>query len=171
MTREPHIYGLLAEFEGPEALVAAAGKVRHAGYRRIDGYAPFPVHHLPEALGLRKTRVPFGVSAVAQAAAVASLAAQDEIAERVAIVVGERARVLDAIRELGAPVVESQANFVWLPMPAAARPLGAYLEQRGVVVRPFADAGVRVTIGAPDENDRLLKLLAAAVGDGVVPAA
>ena len=63
MTREPHIYGLLAEFDGPEALVVAAAKVRHAGYRRIDAYAPFPVHHLPEALGLRKTRVPLIVLA------------------------------------------------------------------------------------------------------------
>jgi histidinol-phosphate aminotransferase len=125
----------------------------------------------PAVIGvLRKTRVPFGVSSVAQAAAVASLAAQDEIVERIASVVGERGRVVEAIRELGMPVVESHANFVWLPVPAQARALGAYLEQRGVVVRPFADVGVRVTIGAPDENDRLLKLLAAAVDDGVVPA-
>jgi hypothetical protein len=58
MTREPHIYGLLAEFDSPEALIAAADKVRHAGFRRIDAYAPFPVHGLPEALGLRRTRVP-----------------------------------------------------------------------------------------------------------------
>src|SRR5262245_19334383 len=58
MTREPHIYGLLAEFESPEALVAAADKVRHAGFKRIDAYSPFPVHGLAEALGLRRTRVP-----------------------------------------------------------------------------------------------------------------
>src|SRR6478672_8674387 len=56
--REPHIYGLLAEFDGPEALVVAAAKVRAARYRRMDAYSPFPVHGLPEALGLRKTRVP-----------------------------------------------------------------------------------------------------------------
>ena len=58
MKRESHIYGLLAEFDSPEALIAAASKVHHAGFRRIDAYAPFPVHGLPEALGLRKTRVP-----------------------------------------------------------------------------------------------------------------
>jgi len=58
MPREPHIYGLLAEFDGPEALVAAAAKVRAAGYRRMDAYSPFPVHGLAEALGLRRTRVP-----------------------------------------------------------------------------------------------------------------
>ena len=53
MAREPHIYGLLAEFDGPEALVAAAAKVHAAGYRRMDAYSPFPVHGLAEALGLR----------------------------------------------------------------------------------------------------------------------
>src|SRR3954462_997453 len=58
MKRESSIYGLLAEFDGPEALIAAASKVRHAGFRRIDAFAPFPVHGLPEALGLRRTRVP-----------------------------------------------------------------------------------------------------------------
>jgi len=56
--REPHIYGLLAEFDGPEALVVAAAKVRAAKYRRMDAYSPFPVHGLAEALGLRRTRVP-----------------------------------------------------------------------------------------------------------------
>jgi hypothetical protein len=58
MTREPHIYGLLAEFDGPESLIAAAAKVRHAGFKRTDAYAPFPVHGLAEALGFRRSRVP-----------------------------------------------------------------------------------------------------------------
>jgi hypothetical protein len=57
MTRDPHLYGLLAEFDGPEKLVEAAEKVRDAGYRRTDAYSPFPVHHLAEALGLHKSRV------------------------------------------------------------------------------------------------------------------
>jgi hypothetical protein len=57
MPYRKHIYGLLAEFDGPDALIAAAEKVRDAGYRRTDAYSPFPVHHLAAALGLRKTRV------------------------------------------------------------------------------------------------------------------
>ena len=57
MKRDPHLYGLLAEFDGPEKLIEAAEKVRDAGYRRMDAYSPFPVHHLAEALGLHKTRV------------------------------------------------------------------------------------------------------------------
>ena len=57
MTREPRIYGLLAEFPGPDELIEAAHKVHDAGYTRADAFSPFPVHHLAEALGLRKTRV------------------------------------------------------------------------------------------------------------------
>jgi hypothetical protein len=52
------IYGLLAEFPDAESLVAAAHRVREAGYRRADAFAPFPVHGLAEALRSRRTRVP-----------------------------------------------------------------------------------------------------------------
>jgi hypothetical protein len=57
MPHRAHIYGLLAEFDGPERLIAAAEKVHAAGYRRADAYSPFPIHGLAHALGLRKTRV------------------------------------------------------------------------------------------------------------------
>ena len=57
MVKEPRIYGLLAEFDGPETLMAAAEKVREAGYRRTDAFSPFPIHGLADSLGLRKTRV------------------------------------------------------------------------------------------------------------------
>ncbi len=57
MTKEPRIYGLLAEFDGPESLIAAAEKVREAGYRRTDAFSPFPIHGLADSLGLKKTRV------------------------------------------------------------------------------------------------------------------
>jgi hypothetical protein len=56
MTRPP-IYGLLAEFEDPTALVLAAHRAHEAGYRRMDGYTPFPVEGLSEAIGFKKDRV------------------------------------------------------------------------------------------------------------------
>jgi hypothetical protein len=52
------IFGLLAEFDTPEQLLAAAEKVRDAGFKKADAYAPFPVHGLTEAMGFPKTRVP-----------------------------------------------------------------------------------------------------------------
>jgi hypothetical protein len=52
------MYGLLAEFEAPEELVAAAERAYADGYRRVDAYTPFPVHGLAEAIGFRTNRLP-----------------------------------------------------------------------------------------------------------------
>jgi hypothetical protein len=54
----PTLYGLMAEFDTPTALVEAATKARLAGYRRMDAYSPIPVEELNEALDLRRTRLP-----------------------------------------------------------------------------------------------------------------
>jgi hypothetical protein len=55
---ETPIYGLMAEFDDPEALVQAAQRSYVEGYRRMDAFTPFPVHGLAHALGLRRTEVP-----------------------------------------------------------------------------------------------------------------
>lgn len=52
-------YGLMAEYAAAEQLVAAAGAAHRHGYRRLDGYSPFPVPGLAEALGRRSTPVPW----------------------------------------------------------------------------------------------------------------
>ena len=54
----PPIWGLLAEFDSPSALVAAAARARDAGYTRIDAHTPFPVEELVEALGVKRTILP-----------------------------------------------------------------------------------------------------------------
>ena len=59
--KRPPIYGLLAEFDSPTALVSAAHQARAAGYRRMDGYSPFPIEELADALGFEKTSVPLVV--------------------------------------------------------------------------------------------------------------
>jgi len=52
------VYGLLAEFDDPTSLVAAADRARHAGYRSMDAYSPFPIEELHQALGSHHTRLP-----------------------------------------------------------------------------------------------------------------
>jgi|SRR4051812_26445281 hypothetical protein len=52
------LYGLMAEFDDPSALVEAAHRAHKAGYRRLDAYSPFPIEELHEALGLHNTSVP-----------------------------------------------------------------------------------------------------------------
>ena len=53
-----HVYGLMAEFEDPNTLVAAAAQAREAGYRRMDAYSPFPIEELHEALGSHHSKLP-----------------------------------------------------------------------------------------------------------------
>ncbi len=59
--RQRRLYGLMAEFEQPEDLLAAARRASEAGYRRLDAFAPFPIHGLAEAIGFRRTRLPLVV--------------------------------------------------------------------------------------------------------------
>jgi histidinol-phosphate aminotransferase len=111
------------------------------------------------AEAVRKTTVPFSVSSMAQAAAVAALASADEVRERCAAVVAERARLTAALRDRGLAVADSQANFVWLPLGKATAATAAALEARAVITRPFAPEGLRVTVGTPEEDDVLLAAL------------
>ena len=53
------IAGVLAEFDGPEAVKAAAAKVRAAGYRRWDVHSPYPIHGIERAMGVRHTVLPW----------------------------------------------------------------------------------------------------------------
>lgn len=54
----PPLYGLMAEFINPEALLEATQLAVAAGYHRLDAYTPFPVEGLADALGVRNTRLP-----------------------------------------------------------------------------------------------------------------
>src|SRR5205085_1894955 len=66
------------------------------------------------AEAVRKTHVPFSVSMLAQAAAVAALASEDEVRARCAAVTAERDRLLAALRDRGLDVADRPANVVWL---------------------------------------------------------
>ncbi|MFE1949558.1 histidinol-phosphate transaminase [Streptomyces sp. NPDC059524] len=116
----------------------------------------FAIAHEPVAAALRKTAVPFGVSQLAQDAAVASLRAEDELLGRVGTLVSERTRVVNALREQGWTVPETQANFVWLRLGDRTMDFAAACEAAGVVVRPFAGEGMRATIGETEANDIFL---------------
>ncbi|MFE4592408.1 histidinol-phosphate transaminase [Streptomyces laurentii] len=117
----------------------------------------FAVAHEPVAAALRKTAVPFGVSQLAQDAAVASLRAEDELFGRVGALVAERERVHAGLVAQGWTVPDTHANFVWLRLGERTMDFAAECERQGVVVRPFAGEGVRVTIGEDEANDLFLK--------------
>ncbi|MGL5859398.1 MAG: histidinol-phosphate transaminase [Angustibacter sp.] len=117
------------------------------------GYA---VAHEPVARAARTTRLPFGVNAVAQAAAVASLRATRELQARVEATVKEAARVRGGLRDLGWDVPETEANFVWLRLGAGTAPFTETCATSGVALRAFPGEGVRVTIGDRRSNDVFL---------------
>ena len=56
--KSPALYGIMAEFDNPTDLVAAARETYAAGYRRINGYSPFPIEELSEAIGFTRTSLP-----------------------------------------------------------------------------------------------------------------
>ena len=105
---------------------------------------------------LGKVYVPFTATSISQAAAIASLDAADELLSRTDAVVAERARVTAALRDAGYTVPPSQANFVWLPLPGRAQEFANDSANSRVIVRPYGDDGVRVTVAAPHENDAFL---------------
>jgi histidinol-phosphate aminotransferase len=126
-----------------------------AGFR--VGYV---VAHPDVASAVRACALPFGVSSIAQAAAVAALDAEAELLERVETLVGERSRVVAALKELGRDVPDAQGNFVWLALGDRTADFAAAAEQAGIMVRPFAGEGVRVSIGEPAANDVFLDVVA-----------
>ncbi|MCX2931982.1 histidinol-phosphate transaminase [Mycobacterium sp. CVI_P3] len=106
---------------------------------------------------LGKVYVPFTATTVSQAAAIASVHAADELLARTDAVVAERRRVCAALTELGFTFPPSQANFVWLPLPEHTLDFVEQAADARVLVRPYGTDGVRVTIGAPEENDAFLE--------------
>ncbi len=118
----------------------------------------FMVAHPAVAGAVRKTMLPFTVNAIAQAAAIASLAAEAELLERVAVVVKERDRVGDELLAQGWTVPPTQANFVWLRLAEDTQDFAAACERAGVSVRAFGAEGARVSIGDHDDNDAFLEV-------------
>jgi histidinol-phosphate aminotransferase len=122
-----------------------------AGFRVGYAVAPETI-----AAALRAVSLPFGVNAVAQAAAIASLDAEDELLARVDDLAEERSRVSAALAEQGWELPETQGNFVWFALGERTMDFAAAADAVGITVRPFAGEGVRVTIGEPEANDRLV---------------
>ncbi|MDX8401722.1 MAG: histidinol-phosphate transaminase [Mariprofundaceae bacterium] len=112
---------------------------------------------------LHRFREPFNVNLVAQAAARAALDDMDWVRERVARTLTERARLEAALAGMGLLGGASKGNFVLL-RDARAASIAAALEDAGVIVRPLAPYGMadwlRISVGRPEENDRLLDALA-----------
>lgn len=112
------------------------------------------------AEGLRRTALPFSVSALAQKAAIASLDAGEEMEVRVSAVREERVRMAAELEAQGWKLQPSQGNFLWIRAGEhLLAKLVAAFDAAGIMVRAYQGDGVRITVADPDSNDRVLRLL------------
>lgn len=116
----------------------------------------------PEILeGLAKVALPFGVTDIAQAAGVASLEAEDELQERIDVLLAERGKLEAYLATTSWNAPSSQANFVWIPAGSRTDALQAHLMSRGIIGRAFSGEGIRISVGEPEANDAVIAALEA----------
>jgi histidinol-phosphate aminotransferase len=135
-------------------------------FSKIAGLAGLRVGYAiarPEILGeLHRARAPFNVNRLAQVAAVAALEDLGHLDRTRALVLVERRRLAEALRARGAWVAPSQTNFLLVRVGERARALHEALLRGGVLVREGTGIGfpghLRIAVGAPGDNDRLLEL-------------
>jgi histidinol-phosphate aminotransferase len=125
------------------------------------GFALCPSEAFREAVD--QVRQPFYLSAAAHAAALEALRHQDEVERRVTQTIAWRLELESGLRDLGLWVAQSDANFVWtvLGEDVAEDEVVSGLRERGVLVRAGRSLGregaLRVTVGTPEENGRLIE--------------
>ncbi|MEU6332511.1 histidinol-phosphate transaminase [Streptomyces sp. NPDC047049] len=119
------------------------------------GYA---VAHEPVAAALRTRALPYGVSAAAQRAAVASLRAREALGQRVAELVRRRSLLVDGLRGVGLHVPESHTNFVWLGLGEHTRVFADACQEAGVRVKAFPGEGARITVGEPEAVELVIAI-------------
>jgi histidinol-phosphate aminotransferase len=119
---------------------------------------------------LNRVRQPFNVNSVVQAAGLAALADQEYLARSVQTNNRERDRMAAAFDRLGLRQIPSVGNFILVDFGRPAAPVYEALLRRAVIVRPVGNYGLpdclRISIGTPDENTRLIAALSAVLEDG-----
>ncbi|GAA1702531.1 histidinol-phosphate transaminase [Microbacterium sediminicola] len=113
----------------------------------------------------RSTAIPLSVTAQAEIAALASIDARQELLERVADIAERRDGLVAALRAQGWRVPEAQGNFVWLATGEDTLAVADALHEAGLIVRPFAGAGLRISVGEHESVEKLLRIAASVVKD------
>jgi histidinol-phosphate aminotransferase len=153
---------LLASFPNLVLLRTFSKVYGLAGLRA--GYALCGASEFPAAVNL--VRQPFHLNAAAQAAAVEALRHQDEVERRVMNTIAARTALVSDLERLGLWVAQSDANFIWLRLPAEGPDEPEVVErlrERGVLVRAGRslgrDGALRVTVGTEAENEKFVSAL------------
>jgi histidinol-phosphate aminotransferase len=117
---------------------------------------------------MNRIRQPFNVNSLAQAAALAALEDENHVLECVRMIEAGRHFLYDEFKGLGIRYVPSRANFILVDVGRSASDIYQRLLKEGVIVRPMTPFGMesalRVTVGTPEENRRLVKALKTVLG-------
>lgn len=105
----------------------------------------------------RTTAIPLSVTSAAELAAIASLDAEDELRDRVAVIVERRTELVAGLRAQGWDVPDAQGNFVWLPAGAQTMAVAEAFDAAGLIVRPFAGDGLRISVGEHESVEKVLR--------------
>ncbi|HWN81353.1 MAG TPA: histidinol-phosphate transaminase [Candidatus Udaeobacter sp.] len=124
---------------------------------------------------LHRVRLPFNVTTLGQAAALASLDDPNQVPRSIQVNEAGKRYLGERLPALGVTVTPSHANFVLTRMPRPAGPIAVELERAGVIVRPMEAFRLpaeyaRITVGTEPENERLVAALSAILGPQPAPA-
>lgn len=157
VTHPDHRSALPLALERPNVLVSRT-------FSKVYGLAALRVGYAvtrPETIAqLRRVQAPFSVTDLGQVAAVASLTDEQELRHRIEANASVRGELEAGLARLGLEYVPSQANFVYFRLGAPTETVVEAFVRHGVVLRPFGDGWVRVSVGTGDENRRFLSVLA-----------
>lgn len=136
-------------------------------FSKIHGLAALRVGYAvaPPAIvdALERVRAPFNVNRVGQVAALAALDDREHIEESRRVNASERARLAQALQSMGFTPLPSEANFLFVDVHRPADPVYEALLEQGVIVRKGSSFGrpsaLRITVGSPEQNERLLAAL------------
>jgi histidinol-phosphate aminotransferase len=153
---------------GLDAMVGRSNVVVLRSFSKAYGLAGFRVGYCVAdadlAAAVRTVSLPFGVSIAAQAAALASLEAEPLLLDRVAELVKARDALVVGLQDLGFEIPDAQGNFVWLPGGLDTETYAAAFARAGVMVRSCVSGGdwdgLRITVGEPEANVRVLEVAA-----------
>ena len=109
----------------------------------------------PETIAaLSLAQIPFTLNRIAQEAALAALRYPERVDERSTANEAGRTFLTQVLRDWGAEVPDSHTNFVYAELDRDESGVEEHFLGRGVVVKPFPGGALRVTVGAPEENER-----------------
>lgn len=132
-------------------------------FSKIHGLAGMRIGYgmaSPEVIdAMNRVREPFNTNSLAQAAALAALGDETHVQESLRINRQGKAFLYAAFDRMGLSYTPTEANFIWVKTPREAKTIYEALLREGVIVRVMGERHLRITIGLPEENRRLIRAL------------